>query len=158
MQGLKQTLTDGWKMIDYRAVKFFKKHHVLTVATCVNGEPWCANCFYVYLEERNALVFTTDPETRHGKEFRENSLIAGSVVLETPVIGKIRGIQFQAVVSEPKDDDLNRARKAYLKRFPVAMLMETHLWIAELTLVKMTDNRLGFGKKLIWSDDRKQGP
>lgn len=145
-------------MIDDRAVKFFKKHHVLTVATCVKGEPWCANCFYIYLEEKNALVFTTDPETRHGKEFRGNSLIAGTVVLETPVIGKIRGIQFQAVVSEPKGDDLNLARRAYLRRFPVAMLMETHLWIAELTLVKMTDNRLGFGKKLIWTDDRKHGP
>lgn len=143
-------------MIDDRAVKFFKKHHVLTVATCINGEPWCANCFYAYLKEKNALVFTTDPETRHGKEFRINTLVAGSVVLETPVIGKIRGIQFQAVVSEPQGDDLKLARKAYLKRFPVAMLMETHLWIAELTLVKMTDNSLGFGKKLLWSDDKKR--
>lgn len=143
-------------MIDDRVVKFFKRHHVLTVATCVNGEPWCANCFYVYIEEQNALVFTTDPDTRHGKEFRENTLVAGSVVLETPVIGKIRGIQFQAVVSEPQGEDLKLARKAYLKRFPVAMLMETHLWIAELTFVKMTDNRLGFGKKLIWSDDEKK--
>lgn len=143
-------------MIDDRVVKFFKKHHVLTVATCVNGEPWCANCFYVYIEEQNALVFTTDPDTRHGKEFRENTLVAGSVVLETPVIGKIRGIQFQAVVSEPQGEDLKLARKTYIKRFPVAMLMETHLWIAELTFVKMTDNRLGFGKKLIWSDDEKK--
>lgn len=143
-------------MIDDRVVKFFKRHHVLTVATCVNGEPWCANCFYVYIEEQNALVFTTDPDTRHGKEFRENTLVAGSVVLETPVIGKIRGIQFQAVVSEPQGEDLKLARKTYIKRFPVAMLMETHLWIAELTFVKMTDNRLGFGKKLIWSDDEKK--
>ena len=143
-------------MIDDRVVKFFKRHHVLTVATCVNGEPWCANCFYVYIEEQNALVFTTDPDTRHGKEFRENTLVAGSVVLETPVIGKIRGIQFQAVVSEPQGEDLKLARKTYLKRFPVAMLMETHLWIAELTFIKMTDNRLGFGKKLIWSDDEKK--
>lgn len=144
-------------MIDGRAVKFFKKHHVMTVATCVNGEPWCANCFYVYLEEKNALVFTTDTETRHGKEFRENPLVAGSVVLETPVTGKIRGIQFQAVVSELRGDDLSLARKAYLKRFPVAMLMETHLWIAELTLVKMTDNRLGFGKKIIWTSGKERG-
>ena len=140
-------------MIDRRAVAFFRKHHVLTVATSVNGEPWCANCFYVYLEEKNALVFTTDPATRHGREFRESPLVAGSVVLETRLIGRIRGIQFQAVVSEPQGDELELARKAYLKRFPVAMLMETHLWIAELSLIKMTDNRLGFGKKLIWKKD-----
>jgi len=138
-------------MIDKRTVKFFNKHHVLTVATTVNGEPWCANCFYVYLEERNVLVFTTDPGTRHGKEFRTNPYIAGSVVLETPVIGKIRGIQFQGIVSEPVGEDLVLVKKAYLKRFPVAMLMETHLWLVELTHIKMTDNRLGFGKKIIWT-------
>jgi len=34
-------------------------------------------------------------ETRHGKEFLKNKLWQVLVVLETPVIGKIRGIQFQ---------------------------------------------------------------
>jgi uncharacterized protein YhbP (UPF0306 family) len=138
-------------MTDRRISRFFRKHHVLTVATSADGKPWCANCFYVYLEEKNSLVFTTDPVTRHGKEFLVNPFVAGSVVLETPVIGRIRGIQFQGYVSEPKDEMFAIARSAYLKRFPVAMLMETHLWIVELTHIKMTDNRLGFGKKLIWS-------
>jgi uncharacterized protein YhbP (UPF0306 family) len=137
-------------MVDEKIIRFFRKHHVLTIATSMNDEPWCASCFYVYLEGQNSLVFTTDPETRHGKEFLKNKSVAGSVVLETPVIGKIRGIQFQGLVSEPDGELSETARKAYLKRFPVAMLMETHLWIVELTLIKMTDNRLGFGKKLIW--------
>jgi hypothetical protein len=139
-------------MIDKRIVKFFKKHHVLTIATTVDNEPWCANCFYVYIEEENALVFTTDPETRHGKEFLKNSTVAGSVVLETIIIGKIRGIQFQGTVSEPSGDLSEKVKTAYLKRFPVAMLMDTHLWIVKLTCVKFTDNRLGFGKKLIWDE------
>ncbi|MBS1231499.1 MAG: hypothetical protein H6R35_337 [Bacteroidetes bacterium] len=140
-------------MIDERIVRFFRKHHVLTIATSVNDEPWCANCFYVYLEEKNALGFTTGHETRHGKEFLKNKVVAGSVVLETPVIGKIRGIQFQGIVSEPEGELLKTVRKSFLKRFPVAMLMETHLWIVELTHIKMTDNRLGFGKKIIWEKD-----
>jgi uncharacterized protein YhbP (UPF0306 family) len=140
-------------MIDKRIIRFFRKHHVLTVATSVNDEPWCANCFYVYLEDANSLVFTTGHETRHGKEFLENKLVAGSVVLETPVIGKIQGIQFQGMVSEPEGELSEIARRSYLKRFPVAMLMETNLWIVELTYIKMTDNRLGFGKKIIWADD-----
>ncbi|MGD0342665.1 MAG: pyridoxamine 5'-phosphate oxidase family protein [Bacteroidales bacterium] len=90
-------------MVEEKIIKFFRKHHVLTIATSVANEPWCANCFYVYLEEENALVFTTDSDTRHGQEFINNPLIAGSVVLETMIIGKIRGIQFQGLVSEPKD-------------------------------------------------------
>ena len=140
-------------MIEKRIIRFFRKHHVLTIATTVNDEPWCANCFYVYLEEQNVLVFTTDLETRHGQEFLNNPQVAGSVVLETGIIGKIRGIQFRGEVSEPEGEMLEKARKAYLRRFPVAMLMDTHLWIVTLTHIKMTDNRLGFGKKLIWQKD-----
>jgi uncharacterized protein YhbP (UPF0306 family) len=137
-------------MIDKKIVSFLKKHHVLTIATSVDNEPWCANCFYVYMEDENALVFTTDTETRHGSEFLKNELVAGSVVLETRIIGKLRGIQFQGLVKELPEEHESLARNAYLKRFPVAMLMETHLWIVKLTHIKYTDNRLGFGKKLIW--------
>jgi uncharacterized protein YhbP (UPF0306 family) len=138
-------------MIDARIIRFFKRHHVLTIATSVNNEPWCASCFYVYMKNENALVFTTDPATRHGQEFLKNNIVSGSVVLETRIIGKIRGIQFQGIVSEPEGKLLEEASDAYMKRFPVAILMETHLWIVHLTHIKMTDNRLGFGKKLIWT-------
>ncbi|MCJ7448927.1 MAG: pyridoxamine 5'-phosphate oxidase family protein [Bacteroidales bacterium] len=140
-------------MIDNRIKRFFKKHHVLTIATTVADEPWCANCFYVYMEEENALVFTTDPATRHGQEFKKNPLVSGSVVLETLIIGKIRGIQFQGLISEPVGEMLSMAENAYLKRFPPAALMDTHLWIVRLTHIKFTDNRLGFGKKIIWKND-----
>lgn len=138
-------------MIDKRIIRFLKKHNVLTIATTVNNEPWCANCFYVYLEEENAFVFTTDIETRHGQEFIRNPVVAGSVVLETMIVGKIRGIQFQGIASEPEGLMSDIAKHAYLKRFPIATLMETHLWVVKLTHIKMTDNRLGFGKKLIWN-------
>jgi uncharacterized protein YhbP (UPF0306 family) len=140
-------------MIDSRIIKFFRRHHVLTIATAVDNEPWCANCFYAYLEEEDSLVFTTDPDTRHGKEFLVNPVVAGSVVLETMVIGKIRGIQFQGTVTEPEGELLNKAKWAYLKKFPPAALMDTHLWVVKLTKIKMTDNRFGFGKKLIWTHD-----
>ena len=143
-------------MIDERIKRFFKRHHVLTIATTVDNEPWCANCFYVYLTDENALVFTTDLETRHGQEFLINSLVAGSVVLETSILGKIRGIQFQGIVTEPEGDLAEKVMDAYLKRFPVAMLMETRLWIVKLTHIKMTDNKLGFGKKIVWKKEESR--
>jgi uncharacterized protein len=143
-------LTDGWKMIDKRIIRFLRKHHVLTIATSIGNESWCANCFYVYMDDEEALVFTTDKETRHGQEFAKNPMVAGSVVLETRIIGKIRGIQFQGTISEPEGVLLVKVKNAYLNRFPVAMLVETHLWVVDLTYIKMTDNRLGFGKKIIW--------
>lgn len=137
-------------MIDRRIVKFLKKHHVLTIATSVDNKPWCASCFYVFLEKENALVFTSDLTTRHGREFLMNTLVAGTVALETMITGMIRGVQFEGTVAEPGPDLEDITRNAYLKKFPVAMLMETHLWILRLTHIKYTDNRLGFGKKLIW--------
>jgi uncharacterized protein YhbP (UPF0306 family) len=139
-------------MTDRRIIRFLRRHHVLTIATTVNNEPWCASCFYVYLKDENAFIFTTDKDTRHGQEFLKNPAVAGSVVLETRFVGKIRGIQFQGFVSEPEGKMLESASRAYLKRFPVAVLMETHLWMVRLTYIKMTDNRLGFGKKLIWKE------
>jgi uncharacterized protein YhbP (UPF0306 family) len=143
-------------MVDEKIIKFFRKHHVLTIATTVDNEPWCANCFYVYLEDENALVFTSDYETRHGREFQKNHLVAGSGVLETLVIGKIQGIQFQGEVSEPDGELLSKSKSAYLKRFPVAALMDTRLWVVKLSHIKLTDNRLGFGKKLIWTHDSRR--
>jgi uncharacterized protein len=145
-------VSGGWIMIDSRIIRFFRKHHVLTIATAVENRPWCANCFYVYLEEENALAFTSDYDTRHGEEFLKNSLVSGSVVLETMVVGKIRGIQFEGTISEPEGDLLVKSESAYLKRFPIAALLDTRLWIVRLTYIKMTDNRMGFGKKLIWPD------
>jgi uncharacterized protein YhbP (UPF0306 family) len=140
-------------LTDKRIIKFIKKHHVLTIATTVENEPWCTNCFYAYIEDENAIVFTTDTETRHGQEFIKNPVVAGSIVLETWIIGKIRGIQFQGIVSEPDEKRQKKVRTAYLKRFPVAVLMDTRLWVVDLTFLKLTDNRLGFGKKIMWQGE-----
>ena len=76
---------------DKKIIAFIKKHHVLTLATCVDSQPWCANCFYTFIEEESALVFTSDIETRHIQETLKNSGVAGSVVLETSVVNKIQG-------------------------------------------------------------------
>ena len=114
--------------------------------------PGAQTVFMSTLKMKTPLCLHPDYETRHGKEFLKNNLVAGSVVLETMVIGRIRGIQFQGIISEPGEDLLSKAKAAYLKRFPVAALMDTRLWVVKLTYIKMTDNRFGFGKKLIWSE------
>jgi uncharacterized protein YhbP (UPF0306 family) len=133
-----------------RIVDFIHKHHVLTLATCIENNPWCANCFYTYLSDKNCFVFTSDDETKHVMDVIENPNVSGSVVLETNVVGKIQGIQFRGKMERPKGELLKKAKKAYLKRFPYAALMKTSLWILHINHIKMTDNRLGFGKKLIW--------
>ena len=137
-------------MPDPKIITFLKKHHVLTLSTVSQGQPWVANCFYAFLEEQMTFVFTSDYETRHIREATQNSKVAGSVVLETSIIGKIQGVQFSGTLKLAENEELIAAEKAYLKRFPFAALMDTTLWILSINYLKMTDNRLGFGKKLIW--------
>lgn len=136
--------------IDKRIIKFIKKHHVLTLATSNNNEPWCANCFYVYLEEENIFVFTSDTKTKHIQDSQEQNKVACSIVLETKNIGKIQGIQFKATIEKLKGNLFDKAKMAYLIRFPMSVLTDSHLWILHPEYIKMTDNRLGFGKKIIW--------
>ncbi|MEE4197868.1 MAG: pyridoxamine 5'-phosphate oxidase family protein [Bacteroidales bacterium] len=138
------------KPVDQRIIDFIQKHHVLTLATSSQDIPYGANCFYVYDPEENLLIFTSDPETKHVQDVLQQNTVAGTIVLETNVIGKIQGVQFQGKMTEPRGELLKKVKSKYLKRFPVAMLMKTTLWVVKLTFLKFTDNRLGFGKKLIW--------
>ncbi len=135
---------------DKKIIAFLKKHHVMTLSTCLDCQPWCANCFYAFSEEKISLIFTSDFDTRHIKEAVLNSKVAGSVVLETSIIGKIQGIQFSGQLFSPQEERVDQVNSIYLKRFPFAILMNTNLWELRIDYAKMTDNRLGFGKKLIW--------
>jgi uncharacterized protein YhbP (UPF0306 family) len=135
---------------DQKIVAFFKKHHVMTLSTCIDQRPWCANCFYAFNDEKMTMIFTSDLETRHIKEALLNNYVAGNVVLETSVIGKIQGIQFSGELFLPDGEAADQVNKIYLKKFPFAVLMNTTLWEFRIDYAKMTDNRLGFGKKLVW--------
>ena len=133
-----------------RIVDFFNEHHVLTLATSVNNQSYCSNCFYSYIADENIFVFSSDEDTRHIIEAKQNPNVAASIVLETKTIGKIQGTQIIGEIEEAIGDRLKLVKKAYLKQFPYAILKNTKLWILNISYIKMTDNRLGFGKKLIW--------
>lgn len=137
-------------IMDDRFIKFIRKHHVLTLAT-VNGEgmPYVANCFYAYDAKRNMLVFTSDTTTRHGAEMAANGIVAISIVLETRVVGRVQGLQIVGT-AERGDDE---ARRSYIKRFPYAAAAPLELWMVRPSMMKLTDNTLGFGKKLIWQSE-----
>ena len=131
-------------------VRFIKRHHVLTLATTNSeGMPYVANCFYAYDAKRNKLIFTSDDTTRHGAEMASNSHVAVSIVLETRIVGKVQGIQIcgRAVRGD------SEAKKSYIKRFPYAAVAPLSLWMVEPEMMKLTDNTLGFGKKLIWQSE-----
>lgn len=133
--------------VDKKIERFIAKHHVLTLATAtVQGEPYCCNCFYAYDAEDAAFIFTTDAATHHGEMMLQNSNVAASIVLETRTVGKVQGLQITGRAVRAKDGD----RMTYIKAFPYAAVADLSLWRIEADMMKLTDNTLGFGKKLIW--------
>jgi uncharacterized protein len=139
------------KKLEPIIIDFFKEHHVLTLATSDKSSSWCCNCFYVYLDESIEFLFTSDENTLHIQLIRQNPIVSGSIVLETKTIGKIRGVQFQGAVNKVEKADYLKYKLKYLKAFPYAILKNTSLWKISIDKIKMTDNRLGFGKKLHWN-------
>lgn len=143
---------------DSRILKFIQRHHVMTLCTAesaVEDGMWCCNLFYAVTECTSsgpALVFTSPLATEHATNFTTYPEVAGSIVLESKVIGKLQGLQLQGIVrrADAFPELQAQAKKAYLKRFPFAAVMLSDLWVVELTRLKYTDNTLGFGTKLHW--------
>ncbi len=139
--------------------KFIKEHHVMTLAT-TSGEGLvaCCNLFFAFEGAEKWLIFTSSSTTEHGANMAANSQVAASIVLETKVVGKIRGLQIKggAVQVSTLGQTLSKkAKESYLKKFPFAVFAELELWALKIEECKLTDNRLGFGKKIVWSSDEQ---
>ena len=127
---------------------FIARHHVLTLATSTaDGLPYCAACFYAYDKARNLFIFTSDDTTCHAQQMVANSNVACAITLETKVVGKVQGLQICGVARRGEAED----RSVYVKRVPYAAVAPLNIWVVEPTFMKLTDNTLGFGKKLIWN-------
>jgi hypothetical protein len=104
--------------------------------------------FFAYDEQEIAFIVASDPITEHMNNIVKNINVAGTVALETKTVGKIQGIQFAGTISLAEN---TRSKDLYWERFPYARLMNPTLWIIRLDEIKMTDNTLGFGKKMSWN-------
>lgn len=149
LEELNNTGTAG-KLPD-RIVKFLGEHHLLTLAVSDESDIWCSHAFFVFLEDEAAFLITSEDHTRHIKLAQKRDIVAGGIALETNKIGEIRGLQFKAVIEKCDDSFTGPYKMKYLRRFPYAILKGGDLWKLTMTEAKLTDNRLGFGKKIKWS-------
>jgi len=128
---------------------FLEEHHVMSLATTDFKNLSVCSLFYVYSREKNSFVVASSEDTTHIEHIQKNTDVSGNILLETKTVGKIQGIQFRAQFKELKDKEL---KKTYFKTFPYALALSPKLWQIKVNYFKMTDNRLGFGKKIIWQD------
>ena len=128
---------------------FLNEHHVMSLATTDFEDLSVCSLFYVYSKEKNSFVVASSDDTTHIEHIKLNAAVSGNILLETTTVGKIQGVQFKAVFTPLQDVEL---KKLYFKTFPYAVALLPKLWQIEVNYFKMTDNRLGFGNKIIWQD------
>ena len=138
--------------IDVRIISFVDSQTNLTLAVCEDNNPYCANCFYAYDAERNSLIFKSKSDTTHILIGMKNSLVAGTIIPDSLDKTRIRGVQFTGRLLRSSGSKLMTTQAVYYKKFPFALTISGDLWIIELATIKFTDNKLGFGKKLIWKN------
>ena len=133
--------------------RFLQEHHVLSLATSDGDDLSVCSLFYSYSLEKNLFVVASSEETTHMQHIAKNNKVAGNILLETKSVGKIQGVQFRGNFFALEDEN---SKKKYFSLFPHAKLMNPLLWQIKINYFKMTDNRLGFGKKIIWKDSLLQ--
>ena len=126
---------------------FIAKHHVMSLATTDGTKPSVCSLFYAYDASRLSFVVASSEDTLHVKNVLQNSAVAGNIYLETQEVGKIEGLQFDGTMTLLHKSSL---KKLYFKKFPYALAMMPKLWQIEVKNFKLTDNKLGFGKKIIY--------
>ena len=141
--------------IPERIIEFIQEHHLMALTVCSNEQPWCFHAFYAYSPVDALFVILSEEKTKHVKMIRENPqcIVSGGIALETKSVGLIRGLQFTGKMNPCTGSVFDPFSMLYLKKFPYAVFKSGDLWTVSLDHLKFTDNRLGFGTKLIWNRD-----
>lgn len=128
-------------------------HHVVGLATCVNGQIWAASCFYAFDAPRASLILLTSRETCHGLAMLANPRIAGTIAGQPESVLQIHGVQFRGCATLLDGEAATQAYQLYCRRHPVAKLKQSDIWQITLDEIKHTNNALIFGRKTCWQRD-----
>jgi len=138
--------------MDWDIIAFLKRHHILNLAVRHEEELHAATCFYRFDSKAEALLFASHFDTLHIRMALENPHVAGTIHHCSEDVTKIRGVQFRGILMEADE----RQRRLYFHRFAMAKAMDPPIWAIGLEWIKYTDNRFGFGKKIIWNRRSKR--
>ena len=132
---------------------YLKKMKVFSLATSENNIPYSANCYYAFDENTISLLFLSDTKTRHIKEAIKNLNVAGTISSTAKTVATIKGVQLTGKFIVPTTNEKEKFYAIYYKRFPFAKLKPAPIWGVKVDYIKMTDNTLGFGTKLMWEKE-----
>jgi uncharacterized protein YhbP (UPF0306 family) len=141
-----------------RVISFLDAHHVVSLATCGREGPHAANVFYV--RDGLALLWVSDPESRHSTDLAADPRIAATVAPDYSDMDDIRGVQISGYANMITGaSDRTNARLLLEARYPCvkrlsegqSALLEAYENISfyrlEPTRMVLIDNSRGFGHK-----------
>lgn len=130
---------------------FLSENKVATVCFITNNSnPYCINCFYVFDEASQSLVFKSSYGTSHDTLVKEGASVAGTVIPDLINVLTLKGIQFNGLLLSNKAIEDYKLNSLYIKTFPMSLAMPGYIWAVKFTNLKFTDNSVGFGHKTNW--------
>jgi len=141
-----------------RVAAFLDAHHVASLATCGAHGPHAANVFYV--REQFALLWVSDPRSRHSAELEAEPRIAATVAPDCFDMDDVRGVQISGnahvITSESRRV---RARLLLEARYPCVKRLsrgatsmkepyaDMEFYRLEAMRIVLIDNSRGFAHK-----------
>lgn len=97
-------------------VEYLDEARQMQVATCVDGQPWCATVYFAHDNAHN-LYWISMPDARHSQEIVRNSQIAGTITLAINPGEPVRGLQFIGTAQEVDMAQIRGNIEAYAERY-----------------------------------------
>lgn len=133
-------------------ISLFLEQQTCATICCTDetGMPYCFSCYYVFNQASGVLYFKSSAEAFHSALLKNKPGIAGTVLPDKLNKLVIRGIQLQGEVLQQSHPMAKDAYLRYHKKHPMALAIKGEVSSIRIDSIKMTDSKLGFGKKLNW--------
>ena len=143
--------------MEKRIIDFLQGQRVATIC-CVDdeGKPYSFSCFYAFDVEGQLIYFKSSPTTHHAIFLNQRPFVSGTIQQDRLNPLAIKGVQFIGEVLNGNKDLPQRAPNFYHKKYPLALAVPGETWTIQVDMIKMTDNTLSFGKKLVWQRKKPQ--
>jgi len=141
--------------MDKRIIEFISQQKTASVC-CLdeNNNPYCFSVFFVFDKDRERLYFKSSSSSSHVRYLLLNKEIAGTILPDKLNLLAIQGIQFTGSICP--GESIHFAARAYHKKIPFALAMPGDVWAIQLKTIKLTDNTIGIGKKILWIKERTE--
>ena len=139
--------------------QFLKEKHIVSFTAHYREDFWAANCFYVFDEQKVRLIVMTKTTTRHAQLMLKNNHIVGTIAGQPNKIKDMEGIQFTALAHLLENqEERKKAFDIYIKKQPLAKLVNSDIWEISFTEIKHTSNKLTFANKTHWIREEINNP